>query len=49
MIAGSDAMRVLMNRLKSLTGLLLLALMLGLYIPPYLNGWYVQAAAMLGG
>ncbi len=26
-----------------------LALMLGLYIPPYLNGWYVQAAAMLGG
>ena len=28
---------------------LALALMLGLYIPPYLNGWYVQAAAMLGG
>ncbi len=28
---------------------LLLALVLGLYIPPYLNGWYVQAAAMLGG
>jgi len=28
---------------------LLLALMLGLYIPPYLNGWYLQAAAMLGG
>ncbi len=28
---------------------LALALMLGLFIPPYLNGWYVQAAAMLGG
>jgi hydrogenase-4 component F len=28
---------------------LALALVLGLYIPPYLNGWYVQAAAMLGG
>jgi len=28
---------------------LLLALVLGLYIPPYLNGWYLQAAAMLGG
>jgi len=28
---------------------LALGLMLGLYIPPYLNGWYVQAAAMLGG
>jgi hydrogenase-4 component F len=28
---------------------LALALMLGLYIPPYLNTWYVQAAAMLGG
>jgi hydrogenase-4 component F len=28
---------------------LALALALGLYIPPYLNGWYVQAAAMLGG
>ena len=27
---------------------LLLALVLGLYIPPYLNGWYVQAAKMLG-
>ncbi|MDD5336051.1 MAG: hydrogenase 4 subunit F [Rhodoferax sp.] len=26
-----------------------LALVLGLYIPPYLNGWYVQAARMLGG
>jgi hydrogenase-4 component F len=26
-----------------------LALMLGLYIPPYLNGWYVQAAKMIGG
>ena len=26
-----------------------LALLLGLYIPPYLNGWYVQAARMLGG
>ena len=26
-----------------------LALMLGLYIPPYLNRWYVQAASMLGG
>ena len=26
-----------------------LALMLGLYIPHYLNGWYVQAARMLGG
>ncbi len=25
-----------------------LALMLGLYIPPYLDGWYRQAAAMLG-
>ena len=25
-----------------------LALMLGLYIPPYLNTWYHQAAAMLG-
>jgi len=28
---------------------LVLALVLGLYIPPYLNGWYVQAASMLGG
>jgi hydrogenase-4 component F len=26
-----------------------LALMLGLYIPPYLANWYRQAAAMLGG
>ncbi len=26
-----------------------LGLVLGLYIPPYLNGWYVQAARMLGG
>ncbi len=26
-----------------------LGLMLGLFIPPYLNGWYVQAAKMLGG
>jgi len=26
-----------------------LALMLGLYIPHYLNVWYVQAARMLGG
>ncbi len=26
-----------------------LALVLGLFIPPYLNGWYVQAASMLGG
>ena len=26
-----------------------LALVLGLYIPPYLNAWYVQAARMLGG
>ena len=25
-----------------------LGLMLGLYIPPYLDGWYRQAAAMLG-
>ena len=25
------------------------ALVLGLYIPVYLNGWYVQAARMLGG
>jgi hydrogenase-4 component F len=25
------------------------ALLLGLYMPTYLNGWYVQAAAMLGG
>ena len=28
---------------------LVLALVLGLYIPPYLNGWYVQAASLLGG
>lgn len=28
---------------------LALALVLGLYIPPYLNTWYVQAARMLGG
>ncbi len=28
---------------------LALALMLGLYIPPYLNGWYQQAARLLGG
>ncbi|MEI7537277.1 MAG: hydrogenase 4 subunit F [Comamonadaceae bacterium] len=28
---------------------LLLALALGLYIPPYLNGWYVQAAGLLRG
>lgn len=26
-----------------------MGLVLGLYIPPYLNGWYVQAALMLGG
>ena len=26
-----------------------LALMLGLYIPPYLEGWYRQAARMIGG
>ncbi|HJV26746.1 MAG TPA: hydrogenase 4 subunit F [Aromatoleum sp.] len=26
-----------------------LALMLGLYIPPYLDGWYRQAAQMIGG
>jgi len=26
-----------------------LGLVLGLYIPPYLNTWYVQAARMLGG
>jgi hydrogenase-4 component F len=26
-----------------------LGLMLGLYIPPYLNGWYQQAARMIGG
>jgi hydrogenase-4 component F len=26
-----------------------LGLMLGLYIPPYLNGWYEQAARMIGG
>jgi hydrogenase-4 component F len=26
-----------------------IGLMLGLYIPPYLNTWYVQAAQMLGG
>ncbi len=25
-----------------------LAFLLGLYIPPYLNGWYVQVAGMLG-
>ncbi len=28
---------------------LALGLVLGLYIPPYLNGWYVQAASLLGG
>ena len=28
---------------------LTLALVLGLFIPPYLNGWYVQAASLLGG
>ena len=28
---------------------LLLVLMLGLYMPPYLAGWYRQAAALLGG
>ena len=28
---------------------LALALVLGLFIPPYLNDWYVQAASMLGG
>jgi hydrogenase-4 component F len=28
---------------------LALGLMLGLYVPSYLNAWYVQAAAMLGG
>jgi hydrogenase-4 component F len=28
---------------------LALGLVLGLYIPPYLNGWYVVAAKMLGG
>jgi hydrogenase-4 component F len=28
---------------------LALALMLGLYIPSYLNAWFVRAAGMLGG
>lgn len=28
---------------------LVLGLMLGLFIPPYLNDWYLQAAKMLGG
>jgi hydrogenase-4 component F len=28
---------------------LTLGLVLGLYIPPYLNDWYVQAARLLGG
>jgi hydrogenase-4 component F len=28
---------------------LALALMLGLYIPPYLEGWYRQAASMVAG
>jgi len=28
---------------------LAMGLTLGLFIPPYLNGWYVQAAKMLGG
>ncbi len=28
---------------------LALGLMLGMYIPPYLDAWYVQAARMLGG
>jgi hydrogenase-4 component F len=28
---------------------LALGLMLGLYIPPYLDGWFRQAAAMIGG
>jgi hydrogenase-4 component F len=28
---------------------LCLGLMLGLYIPPYLDGWYQQAASMIGG
>jgi hydrogenase-4 component F len=28
---------------------LALGLMLGLYVPPYLVGWYTQAARMLGG
>jgi hydrogenase-4 component F len=28
---------------------LALGLMLGVYIPPYLVGWYTQAARMLGG
>jgi hydrogenase-4 component F len=26
-----------------------LGLMLGVYIPPYLVGWYQQAAKMMGG
>ena len=28
---------------------LALGLMLGLYIPPYLDAWYRQAASMIGG
>ena len=28
---------------------LALSLMLGLYIPDYLDGWYRQAARMIGG
>jgi hydrogenase-4 component F len=28
---------------------LALSLMLGLYIPPYLDTWYRQAASMIGG
>jgi hydrogenase-4 component F len=28
---------------------LAIGLMLGLYVPPYLDGWYRQAAAMIGG
>ena len=28
---------------------LAIVLLLGLYIPPYLNDWYEQAARMIGG
>jgi hydrogenase-4 component F len=28
---------------------LALVLMLGLYVPPYLAGWYREAAALIGG
>src|SRR5574340_1158798 len=51
MVFGETALRPLAHppALLPVFAHLGLALMLGLYIPPYLDGWYRQAARMIGG